>query len=146
MAAATTVEREKRDVERRAACPPGEHEYRHAHGHAGDVPRDVPTCQRPRRMQCQRCPSFLVLPCESSRTKVCPPCGERYRQRVQMVMVEGSRPDPGVTLVVTLTAPGVRRHRDLTRAGSPWCPCTEEGGTDLADWNGRQGERWNRFR
>jgi hypothetical protein len=45
--------------------------------------------------------------------------------------------------MLTLTAPGDRQHH--RRDGSA-CPCTPPGGVDLADWNPRAGERWNRLR
>jgi hypothetical protein len=50
------------------------------------------------------------------------------------------------TLVVTVTAGShISRHRDRSRPDAPWCRCTPVGGVDLGDWNGSQGDRWNRF-
>jgi hypothetical protein len=64
---------------------------------------------------------------------------------VQVVFLEGTRPGPGTLFMLTVTAPGNRRHRDLTADGRPWCECTSAAGVDLAAWNGEQGTRWNRF-
>lgn len=44
--------------------------------------------------------------------------------------------------MLTLTAPGDQVHH---LPNGERCPCTPEGGVDLAEWNGSLGHRWNRF-
>lgn len=48
---------------------------------------------------------------------------------------------PGRVYVLTLTAPGAHRHKYRGQ----WCPCTPEGGVNLARWNGEAANRWNKF-
>jgi hypothetical protein len=157
-----------------SACLDGErHVNRWARGWAGDVARFAPDCERPYRQVCLVCRSYLVLPCERGNEDHCAPCAGRYRRNVQRVALTGTgvdvdalelaigddgdpeqlvdlarlRDEQGVftTLVLTVTAQGDRRHRDLTKPGAPWCPCTPAGGVDLAQWNGGIGNRWSRM-
>jgi hypothetical protein len=50
---------------------------------------------------------------------------------------------PGVTYLLTLTAPGTAPHRYGPHGR--WCPCTPDYGLDLAEWNGHAARNWNKL-
>ncbi|HVY11390.1 MAG TPA: hypothetical protein VHB18_14715 [Mycobacteriales bacterium] len=58
-------------------------------------------------------------------------------------MAEAAPDGAGHLHLVTLTAPGDRAHR---MPSGDWCPCTPQGGVDLARWNATASKRWNRLR
>lgn len=98
-------------------------------------------CERPKLLRNDASGEVLITWCGSPRVEVCAPCSKRYQRRVQQVAFRGVLL-PGRVYLVTLTAPsdkGQHSYRGLT------CPCTPAGGIDLAQWNGRAAERWNRF-
>lgn len=99
-------------------------------------------CDAPAVLGCSLCGDVLAVRCMSTRESKCKPCAKRYRGTVARVALSGTRGSVAAAeaLFVTLTAPGVKRHRNL-RTGQ-WCECTPEDGTDLAEWNGRSGRRW----
>jgi hypothetical protein len=106
---------------------------------------DVGDCERPSVMGCERCGAAFGVSCGTSSRARCGPCGARYCGRVRRVF-EGGLSAAGVlgsaSCALTLTAPGDRRHE--YRPGI-WCPCTPEGGVNLAEWNAGAGMAWSRF-
>jgi hypothetical protein len=126
------------------------HVIRWQPGRPGDVERLAAAlgvaCEHPGRMVCAECGGGYVRPCRTSRSSFCGPCGELYRSRVQQVAkAPAVLAVPGSVFLLTVTAPGSVRHGP--RAGID-CGCWVSNGSrpvDLASWNGRQGERWNRF-
>ena len=109
----------------------------------GYSPHPIPggRCERPKLLRNDSTSEVLIVPCGTPREEVCAPCSTRYRRRVQQVAFRGSVL-PGRVYLVTLTAPSERGQH--TYRGMV-CPCTPPGGVDLAQWNGRAAERWNRF-
>jgi hypothetical protein len=86
----------------------------------------------------------------------CEACAERYRKNVQYVVkIPAQLAKPGLLPFMTLTGPGERVHclsRGCSRTDCRHrkCPCTPYGQEldsrrRIAEWNGRQGLRWNRF-
>lgn len=72
--------------------------------------------------------------------RVCRPCGERSKKRVQRVA--GSGVVTGVDgLFLTVTAPSWRQHFHA-RTGMA-CRCTGGGHANLAEWNATAGKRFN---
>ncbi len=103
-----------------------------------------PDCDRPLRAVCRSCDYETLMRCNGHRESRCRPCSARYRRRVREVIVSGLVGRDGGTMgMLTLTAPGVRRHRQ--RGSRQWCPCTPEGGVNLAEWNSSHSDRWNRL-
>ena len=100
-------------------------------------------CDRPLRVLCRGCDLETRWACSGHRESKCKPCSARYRRRVQRVAHSGTSRAEGWQYLLTLTAPGARRHR---MPSGDWCPCTPEGGVDLARWNASHSARWNRFR
>lgn len=84
--------------------------------------------------------------CGSRDETYCPPCAHTYRNRVRLVAL-GIPADEaeGTSLMLTVTAPGVRAHEVGGQGSGVWCECTPPGGVDLAQWNGKAGEYWNRL-
>lgn len=78
--------------------------------------------------------------CSASSRARCSPCSRSYGHRVRRVAASGVTM-PGTVFFLTLTAPGDTPHK----LRGVWCPCTDEGGTDLATWNGECATRWNHF-
>lgn len=68
-------------------------------------------CLKPVLFHCTKCPDFYLAVCNSKDAEYCEPCEARYRSRVRSVLripMMASR--PGSVFLVTLTAPGSRRH------------------------------------
>lgn len=104
------------------------------------------SCERPNRLVCVGCDASLTVRCSRSSRVACVPCSETYRRRVRRVFESGwqDRPTDRVYFL-TLTAPGVRRHRIAGLKSAPLCGCTPAGGVNLAAWNSTAGERFNWF-
>lgn len=103
---------------------------------------EVPDCERPALMRCG-CGEQFLSRCQATGRAKCGPCSESYRRRVKIIAGSGLVVLPSTTYVLTLTAPGTKRHK-RGRSGL-WCPCTAEGGVDLGQWNGTMATRWNHF-
>lgn len=104
-------------------------------------------CLRPMRVVCHGCGYETTWRCKNHRQSRCSPCATRYRRRVTTVACSGLHvARPGQPCMLTLTAPGSKRHRDKTRPGAPWCECTPTGGINLAEWNASHSRRWNVLR
>lgn len=102
-------------------------------------------CDAPKLLICIRCGDQLVMRCGTSRSTRCSPCSETYRRRVMTVCGSGTQDvfvQGGSVLFVTLTAPGDGVHHLPSGAR---CPCSIEGGVNLATWNATSGKRWSRF-
>jgi hypothetical protein len=93
------------------------------------------------------------MACGSAKASRCVPCARRYRRRVRaLVQTRLEQVRPRTALLLTLTAPSdrgrhcqVHRKCDATGTTCEVCPCTPEGGVDLADWNASLTRRTNRL-
>lgn len=101
-------------------------------------------CENPLLAECEDCGRGERWPCSCHRETRCRPCAARYRRRLVRVAESGCGRPTGYLYFLTLTAPGEHRHVN-TRTGE-WCPCTPDGGVDLAAWNASHSARWNHFR
>lgn len=101
-------------------------------------------CDKPLHVVCRDCDFVTRWACSGHRESRCRPCAARYRRRVRTVASSGTGRAAGFEYFLTVTAPGAQRHR-VGRSGE-WCPCTPEGGVDLAAWNASHSRRWNHFR
>lgn len=117
----------------------GQATHQHTWRYAGQTttPRPGSACAAPLRMACRSCPQLVTLDCRATAAGKCEACAAAYRDRVRLV----AKVPRGGVLLLTVTAPGSQAHY---RAGQR-CPCTRAGGVDLADWNARAGEMWNRL-
>lgn len=118
----------------------------HEHGWRYVGPDDqgdgLANCERPNRLGCE-CGEHLTIPCGTSSTRRCEPCGVRYRRRVRQIATSGSVRVPGSSVVMlTFTAPGSRLHH---LPNGQACPCTPPGGVHLGAWNATAAARWNRL-
>lgn len=100
-------------------------------------------CDRPLHVVCRDCDYVTRWACSGHRESRCRPCAARYRRRVRKVAASGTSRTSGYQYFLTLTAPGVERHR---MPSGDWCSCTPEGGVDLGRWNASHSARWNRLR
>ena len=103
-------------------------------------------CDRPIVWGCRRtgCEWSQNGHCGRSKTRDCGPCAGRAARRVQEVVARGMASGQSQHMyLLTLTAPGETAHR-IGKTG-PWCPCTPQSGTDLAEWNPTAAKRWNRL-
>ena len=99
-------------------------------------------CDRP-LMLVMSCGHWWVKACGNHRESQCVPCSWKYRRRLVRIAESGcNRPD-GYLYMLTLTAPGRELHR---MPSGDVCPCTPDGGVDLAVWNPSASARWNRLR
>jgi hypothetical protein len=112
-------------------------------------------CERPLLRVCGFCEAQSVLPCSGHRESQCRPCAARYRRRVSKVVFSGVNGNQGHLYLLTLTAPSEKgahckkprcRGSGRSTCGHETCPCTPEGGVDLAAWNADHSRRWNQFR
>lgn len=102
-----------------------------------------PRCRNPMKLGCDACGMVIFARCSSSNVDVCEPCGTRYRRRVAVIADSGRKMYPGGTLLmITLTAPGVVEHY---LPNGKRCPCTPEGGIDLAVWNWQASPKFHRW-
>lgn len=125
-------------------CKFGECHFRVSGYHFG--PRGDVDCERPLRWTCDYCRATTIRPCRGKRESVCRPCAGRYRRNVRSMAWSGmvrERSSTGFLYLLTLTAPGERQH---SLPGGEVCPCTPEGGVDLAEWNASHSGRWNHLR
>jgi hypothetical protein len=113
-------------------------------------PRPGLDCRNPVPWVCHRgCRWFGN--CGDRRASRCKPCAGRHRRRVRAIALSGATVAGERSYFVTLTPVGDRVHckrPGCDRApdcGHELCPCTVEGGPDLADWNASHGRRWNHF-
>lgn len=104
-------------------------------------------------------PLRLVMSCGWTWVKVCDrhgcsPCAARIRRRNARVVDTGMQAqarDGRLLWLLTLTAPGAAAHGRWTPAqhyvrGARRAACDCHQGVDLADWNPRASECWNRLR
>ena len=98
-------------------------------------------CDQPLRVV-RGCGAVEVWACSNHRESKCVPCSWKYRRRLARIAEAGSR-STGYLYLLTLTAPGREAHRMPSGAV---CPCTPEGGVDLAEWNPSASGRWNVMR
>ena len=121
-------------------------------GFIGERPPDL-DCEAPSYLYCASCEAEGFMRCGSSRASQCAPCSRRYKRRVRaLVETRLEQIRPGTALLLTLTAPSdrgrhcqVHRKCDATGVMCEVCPCTPEGGVDLADWNASLTKRTNRL-
>lgn len=117
---------------------PNGHRFRFA---GRSEPVEGVECDWPKLLVCV-CGQGFKARCSTTSRSQCGPCSETYRRRVSRVARSGMVTAlPGRVYILTLTAPGSHRHK--YRGG--YCPCTPEGGVDLAKWNGEAANSWNKF-
>lgn len=88
------------------------------------------------------CGATSVARCNNHRASKCVPCSWRYRRRLVRIADDGA-PAGGHLYMGTWTAPGAHEHR---MPSGDLCPCTPEGGVNLAEWNPSASGRWNVMR
>lgn len=124
-------------------CPKtltGKHRYAYI-GTKGELPN----CERPRRMICRDCNDAISIRCSASSRARCAPCSETYRRRVGRIFASGRTDSVCERLCfLTLTAPSDKGRHRIGGSGE-WCPCTPEGGVNIAEWNATAGQRWSHF-
>lgn len=136
-----SVRPDEQSSEDLAGCP--RHEWR-VLGRLSPDHDDV-HCDFPKRAVCVLCSRVERWACRTSRESVCVPCSSRYKRVINRLALEGAhRRVSGYHYLLTLTAPGTRRHyRPGTRNV---CPCWSGEAVDLGKWNAAQGAKWNHFR
>lgn len=97
-------------------------------------------CEQPLRVVCCRCTGETAWVCGCHRSSKCGPCSARYKSRLTRIAQAGVDRSVGHVYMLTITAPGDRAH-DVGSTGRR-CPCTPEGGVDLARWNPTAAKRW----
>lgn len=110
-------------------------------------------CSDAKSMMCLKCGYDCVLPCGSSSTGRCRPCGLRYKRKVENRCergLVGIAPDSALEL--TWTAPGSKRmcgatgHRGCDGTGEMCAPYDfVDSDEALAGWHSSLTERRNRF-
>ncbi len=121
-------------------------------GFIGERPPNL-NCEAPSYLYCASCKADGFMRCGSSRASRCAPCSLRYTRRVRaLVQCRLEQVRPGTALELTVTAPSERGahcqvHRKCDARGPTCevCPCSPEGGVDLAEWNGCLTKRMNRL-
>jgi len=111
-----------------------------------EVLPSVNSCANPLLTRCE-CGELGVRSCAGHRESRCPSCAARYRRRVFRVADHGlHRGRHRRQYLLTFTAPSTRPHGRWVpgvRGKHGDCGCQVE---DLARWNARQSECWNRLR